>query len=123
MQVQPVCSINPKICIDNVYAAMERDVVIGLSEANCSNSCSRSVFADNGKQANSGYGQTKDNISCHHIIALAEMLTRIHIKFQNGKQANSGYGQTKDNISCHHVIALAEVRVHWNREFEEAVLI
>ncbi|GJS54878.1 calcium-dependent protein kinase SK5-like protein [Tanacetum coccineum] len=46
MQVQPVCSIDPEICIDHVYAAMERDVVIRLSEANCSNSCSRSVFAD-----------------------------------------------------------------------------
>ncbi|GJZ56948.1 hypothetical protein Tco_0612442 [Tanacetum coccineum] len=27
----------------------------------------------NGKQASSGYGQTKDNISCHHVTALAEV--------------------------------------------------
>ncbi|GJV24717.1 hypothetical protein Tco_1377412 [Tanacetum coccineum] len=51
---------------------------------------------------------------------ISKMLTRIHIKFQNGKQASSGYSQTKDNISCHHVIAL---RVRWNREFEEVVLL
>ncbi|GJV79105.1 hypothetical protein Tco_1514975 [Tanacetum coccineum] len=60
---------------------------------------------------------------CSFARSISKMLTRIHIKFQNGKQASSGYGQTKNNISCHHVIALAEVRVRWNREFEEAVLI
>ncbi|GJR15644.1 hypothetical protein Tco_0798296 [Tanacetum coccineum] len=27
----------------------------------------------NGKQASSGYGQTKDNISCHHVIASTEI--------------------------------------------------
>ncbi|GJT58008.1 hypothetical protein Tco_0993062 [Tanacetum coccineum] len=27
----------------------------------------------NGKQASSGYGQTKDNISCHHVTALAKV--------------------------------------------------